>query len=115
MSMWLNRSVPPHQHEALCKGLAVYLGAKDPKFSDNDVLRPPGTNKKKDVVACAVHRSQWTFHGRTPRYEQVSLRHPRHAVKRFFWSAASAGDRYCRAVPGAFARAEIAADCSAGI
>ena len=56
------------------------------------VLRPPGTNKKKDVVACAVHRSQWTFHGRTPRYEQVSLRHPRHAVKRFFWSAASAGD-----------------------
>jgi len=39
----LTRSVPPHQHEALCRGLGHYLGAKDPKFSDNDVLRPPGT------------------------------------------------------------------------
>ena len=39
----LTRPVLHHQHQALCKGLAVYLGAKDPKFSDNDVLRPPGT------------------------------------------------------------------------
>ena len=39
----LTRSVLPHQHEALCKGLGHYLGAKDPKFSDNDVLRPPRT------------------------------------------------------------------------
>ena len=46
----LTRSVPPHQHEALCKGLAVYLGANDPKFSDNDVLRPPGTLNLKPTV-----------------------------------------------------------------
>jgi putative DNA primase/helicase len=39
----LTHSVPPHHHEEFCKRLAVYLGAKDPKFSDNDLLRPPGT------------------------------------------------------------------------
>jgi len=46
----LTRSVPPHQHEALCKGLAVYVGAKDPKFSDNDVLRVPGSWNHKPVL-----------------------------------------------------------------
>jgi hypothetical protein len=46
----LTRSVPPHQHEALCKGLAVHLGAKDPKFSDNDVLRVPSTRNFKPTV-----------------------------------------------------------------
>ncbi len=43
----LTRSVSAHQHHILCKGLAYYLGAKNPKFSDNDVLRPPGTNNFK--------------------------------------------------------------------
>jgi hypothetical protein len=46
----LTRSVPAHQHEVLCKGLAVYLSAKDPKFSDNDVLRVPGSWNRKPSV-----------------------------------------------------------------
>jgi len=51
------------QHEALCRGLAAKLGG-DHKFSDNDLLRPPGTLNYKaqadggsptavDVVWCS--------------------------------------------------------------
>jgi hypothetical protein len=34
--------VTPAQHEALCRGLAAHLGG-DTKYSDNDLLRLPGT------------------------------------------------------------------------
>jgi hypothetical protein len=41
--------VTPAQHEALCRGLAAHLGG-DAKFSDNDLLRPPGTFNYKSAV-----------------------------------------------------------------
>jgi hypothetical protein len=37
------------QHEVLCRGLAAHLGG-DHKYSDNDVLRPPGTLNYKGRV-----------------------------------------------------------------
>ena len=43
----LTEQVTMAQHEALCRGLGRYLGAKDAKISDNDVLRPPGTLNHK--------------------------------------------------------------------
>jgi hypothetical protein len=46
----LSKSVPLHHHEALCRGLAAYVGAVDPKVSDNDVLRPPGSWNHKPTV-----------------------------------------------------------------
>jgi hypothetical protein len=47
----LAESVPAPQHEAMCRGLGVYLGGADPgKCSDNDVLRPPGTYNHKPRV-----------------------------------------------------------------
>jgi hypothetical protein len=46
----LTKSVPPHQHEALCRGLGAHLGAIDSKISDNDLLRPPGTFNHKPTV-----------------------------------------------------------------
>ena len=39
----------PEQHEALCRGLAATLGG-DTKYSDNDLLRPPGTWNYKSAV-----------------------------------------------------------------
>jgi hypothetical protein len=39
----LTRPVTHRQHEQLCRALKKYLGAKDSKISDNDVLRVPGT------------------------------------------------------------------------
>ena len=39
--------VTPAQHEALCRGLAATLGG-DAKFSDNDLLRPPGTSQLQE-------------------------------------------------------------------
>jgi len=41
--------VTPAQHEALCRGLAATLGG-DTKYSDNDLLRPPGTLNYKPTV-----------------------------------------------------------------
>ena len=41
--------VTPDQHEALCRGLAATLGG-DAKYSDNDLLRPPGTWNYKSAV-----------------------------------------------------------------
>ena len=41
--------ITPAQHEALCRGLAAVLGG-DTKFSDNDLLRPPGTLNYKPTV-----------------------------------------------------------------
>lgn len=41
--------VTPEQHEALCRGLAATLGG-DAKYSDNDLLRPPGTLNYKSKV-----------------------------------------------------------------
>jgi hypothetical protein len=41
--------VTPEQHEALCRGLAATLGG-DTKYSDNDLLRPPGTLNYKSAV-----------------------------------------------------------------
>ncbi len=41
--------VTPEQHEALCRGLAAKLGG-DHKYSDNDLLRPPGTWNYKAKV-----------------------------------------------------------------
>jgi hypothetical protein len=41
--------VMPEQHEALCRGLAGSLGG-DAKYSDNDLLRPPGTLNYKSKV-----------------------------------------------------------------
>ena len=41
--------VTPAQHEALCRGLAAHLGG-DAKYSDNDLLRPPGTWNYKSKV-----------------------------------------------------------------
>ena len=41
--------VTPVQHEALCRGLAATLGG-DAKYSDNDLLRPPGTWNYKSKV-----------------------------------------------------------------
>jgi hypothetical protein len=46
----LTESVTGPQHEALCRGLGRYLGAEDPKCSDNDLLRPPGTRNFKPTV-----------------------------------------------------------------
>lgn len=46
----LAKSVPPHQHESLCRALGAHLGAVDSKISDNDVLRPPGTFNHKPTV-----------------------------------------------------------------
>lgn len=43
----LSRSVSASEHAALCRGLKSYFGAKDPKISDNDVLRVPGTTNRK--------------------------------------------------------------------
>lgn len=45
--MQLTESVPLQQHEVLCRGLRDYLGVRDAKVSDNDVLRPPGTLNHK--------------------------------------------------------------------
>jgi TusA-related sulfurtransferase len=41
--------VTPDQHEALCRGLAAHLGG-DTKYSDNDLLRAPGTWNYKSKV-----------------------------------------------------------------
>ena len=41
--------VTPIQHEALCRALAGKLGG-DHKYSDNDLLRPPGTLNYKTAV-----------------------------------------------------------------
>lgn len=49
----LSKSVPAHWHKVLCRGLGAYLGAKDSKISDNDVLRPPGTLNHKARVRAA--------------------------------------------------------------
>lgn len=43
----LTESVPPKLHRALCRALSGYLGAVDPKITDNDLLRPPGTYNHK--------------------------------------------------------------------
>ncbi|WP_280414863.1 hypothetical protein [Nocardia carnea] len=62
----LTESVGPWEFEALCKGLAAYIGAHDGKHKDNDVLRVPGTlNHKGDepvpVVWFAERSSRkWT-------------------------------------------------------
>ncbi|WP_404387402.1 hypothetical protein [Humibacillus xanthopallidus] len=44
----LTRAVSADDHTALCRGLKTYIGAKDSKINDNDVLRPPGTHNHKD-------------------------------------------------------------------
>jgi len=41
--------VTPEQHEALCRALSGKLGG-DHKYSDNDLLRPPGTLNYKTAV-----------------------------------------------------------------
>lgn len=46
----LSRSVDYHEHRALCRGLKRHFGAKDSKVSDNDMLRPPGTNNHKPTT-----------------------------------------------------------------
>jgi KaiC/GvpD/RAD55 family RecA-like ATPase len=46
----LTESIPAHWHEALCLGLKDFMGATDPKISDNDVLRPPGSVNHKGPV-----------------------------------------------------------------
>jgi hypothetical protein len=43
----LTESVPANVHRELCRGLSRYLGAVDPKITDNDLLRPPGTFNHK--------------------------------------------------------------------
>ncbi len=49
----LTESVPANVHRELCRGLSRYLGAVDPKISDNDLLRPPGTfNFKLAALDC---------------------------------------------------------------
>jgi hypothetical protein len=46
----LSYAVTPTQHEVLCCGLAERLGG-DAKYSDNDLLRPPGTLNHKPAAA----------------------------------------------------------------
>ena len=46
----LTESIPAHWHETLCIGLKEFMGATDPKISDNDVLRPPGSVNHKGPV-----------------------------------------------------------------
>lgn len=46
----LDGSVPGPWHEALCRGLGVYMGDADAKVSDNDLLRPPTTLNHKPVA-----------------------------------------------------------------
>ncbi|MCU1698268.1 MAG: hypothetical protein JWR34_4331 [Mycobacterium sp.] len=46
----LTESVTGPHHDALCRGLGRHLGAVDPKCSDNDLLRPPGTRNFKPTV-----------------------------------------------------------------
>jgi hypothetical protein len=56
----LTESVTGPRHEALCRGLGRYLGAVDPKCSDNDLLRPPGTrNFKPTVTGGEPTRVEW--------------------------------------------------------
>jgi putative DNA primase/helicase len=46
----LAQSVSLVAHDALCRGLQKYFGAKDAKCSDNDLLRPPGTLNHKPTL-----------------------------------------------------------------
>jgi putative DNA primase/helicase len=47
----LSVPVSTPQHEALCRAWARYLvGKADPKISDNDVLRPPGSVNRKSML-----------------------------------------------------------------
>ena len=46
----LSYTVTRAQHEMLCRALAEHLGG-DAKFSDNDLLRPPGTLNHKSAIA----------------------------------------------------------------
>ena len=46
----LTESVSFAHHEQLCRALRDYLGAKDAKVCDNDLLRPPGTLNHKPRV-----------------------------------------------------------------
>jgi len=43
----LTRPVTAPEHKTLCRALGEYLGAKDSKIKDNDVLRPPCTLNHK--------------------------------------------------------------------
>ena len=43
----LSDVVTAPEHRMLCEGLRDYLGARDSKITDNDVLRPPGTFNHK--------------------------------------------------------------------
>jgi hypothetical protein len=45
----LSWPVTHEQHEALCRGLATYLGG-DHKYADNDLLRPVGSLNHKPTV-----------------------------------------------------------------
>jgi putative DNA primase/helicase len=46
----LSHAVTPAQHELLCRGLGAFIRNADPKFSDNDVLRPAGTFNHKSAA-----------------------------------------------------------------
>lgn len=46
----LTHAVTPAQHDALCRALGQHLGDSDAKFSDNDLLRPPGTLNYKPTL-----------------------------------------------------------------
>lgn len=48
--MPLTESIPAHWHETLCLGLKAFMGATDPKISDNDLLRPPGSVNHKSPL-----------------------------------------------------------------
>lgn len=47
----LSESITSGQHDVLSRGLGSYLGNADAKYSDNDLLRPPGTLNHKAAVA----------------------------------------------------------------
>lgn len=46
----LDKPVPAHWHELLCRGLGAFLGDADAKIADNDVLRPVGTFSQKNTA-----------------------------------------------------------------
>jgi P4 family phage/plasmid primase-like protien len=73
----LSYAVTAAQHEMLCRGLAEHLGG-DAKYSDNDLLRPPGTLNHKPVAvggepAVVDWLVPWDGTRRDPRMLAVQL------------------------------------------
>jgi Protein of unknown function (DUF3631) len=67
--------VTPDQHEALCRALAAHLGG-DAKYSDNDLLRPPGTwnyKSKVDGTDPSPVTALWSNNGRVDPRDVAGL------------------------------------------